>query len=48
MKCSCLSVRKKKIEEEEAEQRRKNTDAAYQGISFTLKWYLGGKHQYRL
>uniref|UniRef100_A0A7N6AX39 Bromodomain-containing protein 8 n=1 Tax=Anabas testudineus TaxID=64144 RepID=A0A7N6AX39_ANATE len=39
---------KKKIEEEEAEQRRKNTDAAYQGISFTLKWYLGGKHQYRL
>nr|XP_019941632.1 PREDICTED: bromodomain-containing protein 8-like isoform X4 [Paralichthys olivaceus] len=28
---------KKKVEEEDAELKRKNTDAAYQGISFTLK-----------
>lgn len=43
----CLSVRKKKLEEEEAEFKRKNTDAAYQGISFTFKGYFGVKHQYR-
>lgn len=29
-------VRKKKLEEEEAELKRKNTDAAFQGISITF------------
>ena len=42
----CVSVRKKKLEEEEAELRRKNTDAAYQGTSF--KGCLGGNHQYNI
>lgn len=32
-----MSVRKKKVEEEEAELKRKHTDAAYQGISFPFK-----------
>lgn len=44
----CVSVRKKKLEEEDAELKRKNTDAAYQGISFTFKGYFHGKHQYRM
>uniref|UniRef100_A0A8P4KPV2 Bromodomain-containing protein 8 n=1 Tax=Dicentrarchus labrax TaxID=13489 RepID=A0A8P4KPV2_DICLA len=35
-------LQKKKLEEEEAEIKRKNTDAAYQGISFTFKGDLGG------
>uniref|UniRef100_A0A671TUD0 Bromodomain-containing protein 8 n=1 Tax=Sparus aurata TaxID=8175 RepID=A0A671TUD0_SPAAU len=30
-------LQKKKLEEEDAELKRKNTDAAYQGISFTFK-----------
>lgn len=38
----CLSVRKKKVEEEEAEMKQKNTDAAYQGIAFTYKGYCAG------
>lgn len=40
---SRVSVRKKKLEEEEAELKRKHTDAAYQGISFTLNLYSGRK-----
>lgn len=44
----CVSVRKKKMEEEEADLKKKNTDAAYQGISFTFKGVFWGKHQYRI
>lgn len=33
----CGSARKKKQEEEEAEVKRKNTDAAFQGISFKFR-----------
>lgn len=36
------------MEEEGAELKRKNTDAAYQGTAFTFKGYLGGKHQCRI
>lgn len=43
----CVPLRKKKQEEEEAELKRKNTDAAYQGISFTFKGCSEGKHQNR-
>ena len=43
----CVPLRKKKQEEEEAELKRKNTDAAYQGISFTFKGCCEGKHQNR-
>lgn len=39
----CVSDRKKKLDKEEAELKRKSTDATYQGISFTFKGYLGGK-----
>lgn len=39
-----VSHRKKKLEEQEAELKRKNTDAAYQGISFTYKKGILGKN----
>uniref|UniRef100_A0A8D0CSH9 Bromodomain-containing protein 8 n=1 Tax=Sander lucioperca TaxID=283035 RepID=A0A8D0CSH9_SANLU len=41
-------LQKEKLEEEETELKRKNTNASYQGIFFTLRGILGGKHQSKL